>query len=283
MIEVINPGIHTTIQDSGRLNNRFEGIPTSGAMDQHAYILANHLLQHTSFTPVLEFTLKGPTLFFYAETYIVLTGAEFEVKLNNTKIPHAAPVYIPAESTLEIGHVKKGNYGYLGVLNGFSADVILDSASYHTTLNPEAKLKRGQRLMYITTQFKRIDFNSRVTPVHDKLSRTRLDVYPGPEFHTLDDFTQLSLLNQQYSIHPNSNRMAIQLGDVSDVSAKEIITSPVQPGTVQLTPSGQLIVLMRDAQTTGGYARVLQLSDYAMNSLAQCEIGKSGKATFHLI
>ncbi|MCO4822396.1 MAG: allophanate hydrolase subunit 2 family protein, partial [Flavobacteriaceae bacterium] len=52
-----------------------------------------------------------------------------------------------------------------------------------------------------------------------------------------------------------------------------IITSLVMPGTVQLTPSGKLIVLMRDCQATGGYPRVLQLSDMAINVMAQKKTG----------
>jgi allophanate hydrolase subunit 2 len=48
-----------------------------------------------------------------------------------------------------------------------------------------------------------------------------------------------------------------------------IITSAVLPGTVQLTPSGKLIILMRDCQTTGGYPRVLQLKEASINVLAQ--------------
>ncbi|PKR81934.1 allophanate hydrolase [Brumimicrobium salinarum] len=283
MIEVIDAGVHTTVQDSGRLNHRYEGVPTSGAMDQHAFILANHLLQHKDLKPVFEFTINGPTLFFYAETYIVLTGAEFEVTLNDKEITHATPIFVPAESTLKIDHVKKGNYGYLGVLEGFSAQSILDSASFHPTLNPSAKIKKGQQLLYIKTRFEPTDFNARVIPIHDKFSRTRLDVHPGPEFHYLSEEEQELILHQDYFVAANSNRMAIQLENVPKITAKEIITAPVQPGTVQLTPSGQLIILMRDAQTTGGYARILQLTDHAMNSLSQCEIGEKGEVTFYKI
>lgn len=283
MIEVLHPGVHSTIQDTGRLKYREQGVPVSGAMDQHAFILANHLLQHTELAPVIEFTISGPTLFFYAETFIVLTGAEFHVKLNGETISHASPIYVAAESTLEIGHVKKGNYGYLGILGGFSTGKVLDSSSFHPTLLPSAKLSKGMQLVYVKTQFKDVNFYARVIPIHDKFSRTKLDVYPGPEFNSLKTKDQEKLLQQKYFVTSNSNRMAIQLGDSPKISAPEIITAPVQPGTVQLTPSGQMLVLMRDAQTTGGYARILQLTDYAMNSLAQCEIGERYFATLRLI
>lgn len=280
MIEVIEPGTHTTIQDEGRLKHREQGVAVSGAMDQHAFILANHLLQHKETKSVFELTINGPTLYFYAETFIVLTGAEFEVKLNGEDVSHATPIYVPAESTLEIGHVKSGNYGYLGVLGGFSVKRILESSSFHSSLLPRAKLTKGMQFVYVKTKFKDTNFNARVIPIHDKFSRTRLDVYPGPEFDLLNQEEQELLLHQEYYVAPNSNRMAVELGNVPEVSASEIITAPVQPGTVQLTPAGQLIILMRDAQTTGGYARILQLTDHAMNSLAQCAVGKKDEVTF---
>ena len=283
MIEVLNPGTHSTIQDKGRLKFREQGVPVGGAMDLHALILANHLLQHTEIAPVIEFAINGPTLYFYSETYIVLTGAEFHCKLNGKVISHATPIYSPADSTLEIGHVFKGNYGYLCVLGGFSTEKTLESASFHPTLLPNAKLKKEMKLVYIKTHFNTVNFYARVIPVHDKFCRTKMDVYPGPEFNLLSEEQQSKLLNQKYFVKSSSNRMAVIMGNTSGINAPEIITAPVQPGTVQLTPSGDLIVLMRDAHTTGGYSRVLQLTDYAMNSLSQCEIGESYEASFHLI
>ena len=75
------------------------------------------------------------------------------------------------------------------------------------------------------------------------------------------------------TVSSESNRMAYILKGWEGFSAQEIITAPVRPGTVQLTPSGQCLVLMRDAQTTGGYPRILQLSEKAINMLAQKQTG----------
>ncbi|WP_107039514.1 5-oxoprolinase subunit C family protein [Brumimicrobium mesophilum] len=283
MIKVIQPGTHSTIQDGGRINFRNQGVPIGGAMDHHAYFLVNHLLQNEEFAPVIEFAINGPSLYFYGQTFIALSGAEFHVKLNGKKISQNTPIHVPAESTLEIGHVFKGNFGYIAVLGGFKIEKVLNSSSFNPFLLPSAKLTKGMQLAYVKTKFKNTEFNSRVTPVHDKFCRTKMDVYPGPDFNLLSLEQKEKLINQKYYVAPNSNRMAVKLGNVPEISAPEIITAPVQPGTVQLTPSGELIILMRDAQTTGGYARVLQLTDHAMNSLSQCEIGEKYEATFHLI
>jgi allophanate hydrolase subunit 2 len=96
-----------------------------------------------------------------------------------------------------------------------------------------------------------------------------LDAWPGPEWESLPESMRAALLATTFTIHPDSNRMAVLLDHDSGLTAPEILTGPVEPGTIQLTPSGRTIVLMRDAQTTGGYARILQLGERAISALAQ--------------
>ena len=96
-----------------------------------------------------------------------------------------------------------------------------------------------------------------------------MDVYKGPEFDMLTIEQQELLLDLDFTIAKENSRMAYQLVVTVNNSLKPIITSLVLPGTVQLTPSGKLIILMRDCQTTGGYPRVLQLSENAINRLSQ--------------
>ncbi|MFT5908365.1 MAG: allophanate hydrolase subunit 2, partial [Saprospiraceae bacterium] len=96
-----------------------------------------------------------------------------------------------------------------------------------------------------------------------------IDVFKGPEYEILDDKTKENLINNNFKVHQNSNRMAIQIDGLGEVKFDDILTVPVQPGTVQITPSGKLLILMRDAQTTGGYPRVFQLTNDAVNKLAQ--------------
>jgi allophanate hydrolase subunit 2 len=83
-----------------------------------------------------------------------------------------------------------------------------------------------------------------------------------------------------FKISNNYNRMAIQLSDLLVNNLKPIITSIVMPGTVQLTPAGSLIILMKDCQTTGGYPRILQIEEKSINSLAQLK--KDSELSFSL-
>ena len=94
-------------------------------------------------------------------------------------------------------------------------------------------------------------------------------MFKGSEYDTLNEKQKTILLKTEYEVSKYNNRMAYQLLPQIKNSIKGIITAPVLPGTVQLTPAGHLIVLMRDCQTTGGYPRILQLSQDAINSLSQ--------------
>jgi len=98
---------------------------------------------------------------------------------------------------------------------------------------------------------------------------------PGPEHHLLSAGQKEILKNTSFKILPNATRMAYPLFPKMDTlkHKRSLITSPVIPGVVQLTPNGQLIVLMRDAQTTGGYPRVLVLTEKGINQLAQMRAG----------
>lgn len=271
MIEVRKPGLHTSIQDEGRYFYRSKGIPISGAMDQEAFRFANFLLKNDLNTPVIEFTQVGPTLYFHARTSAVITGARFDVKLNGKKVAFSTPFEIPADSVLQIGSVKEGNYGYLSIKGGFHAHDVLGSASYCPSVNDAALCNKGNTFVYVRSRQNHAEKFVNVITLN-RIKENTIDVYPGPEFDELNS-DQKRLLTKPFFVSRNSSRMAIQLEHNVDLKASDILTAPVQPGTVQLTPGGDLIVLMRDAQTTGGYARILQLSQSAINKLSQCKPG----------
>lgn len=273
MIEVLKAGLNTSFQDQGRLFHRDKGVPVSGAMDLYAMKLANRLVDNNENEAVIECTLMGPELFFNEECYISITGAEFSIKLNNKLISSGARVYIPPKSTLKMGNAKNGIYGYIAIEGGYAINSVLGSFSHYPTIAPELKLTKGQKINYQTSSEKLKNY-SRVAPIQQHFSSDKIDVLKGPEFSKLNVDLQKQLFNTSYTIGQTSNRMSTQLEHSKPFSASEIITCPVQPGTVQLTPDGKLMCLMRDAQTTGGYARIFQLTAHAIQVLAQKRAGE---------
>lgn len=272
MIEIKNPGLHTTIQDEGRSGFRSKGVPTSGAMDLWSYRSANHLLNNNAGKAALEFTQIGPTLYFHERSTVVLTGGQYDAKLNGKQVPYAKPFSVNAKSELKVGKLLFGNYGYLTVKGGFHAPKLLGSASYCPNVNDEAKCEKGTKLVFVRPEkeYKNKHAKAVLRPIgKDK----RIHIDKGPEFQMLSAKNQKKICTEPFTVGINSSRMAIQLDHTIDFSVPDILTTPVQPGTVQLTPNGDLIVLMRDAQTTGGYARVMQLKKDAINYLAQTKPG----------
>lgn len=272
MIEVIKPGLRSSLQDEGRFGYRDQGVPLSGAMDRYSFHLANHLLGNPEGTAVIEVMLQGPELLFEKSTYIAITGAVFEASLNGNKAPHLTRIFVPAGSVLKFTPPKSGVFGYIAIQDGIKINSILNSLSFYPNISNKCLLKKGQHLE-IEQHAQKGKSNARVVSQLDSSDET-IEVYPGPEFHLLSNENQKDLSLVTFKVGANSNRMGYEIKHSKQLHAKEIITAPVQPGTVQLTPSGKLFCLMRDAQTTGGYARVFQLTENAINKLSQKRSGE---------
>lgn len=272
MIRIESSGLQTSIQDLGRFYYRKFGVPCSGAMDVFSAQLANSLLGNAADEAVMEFAYTGPTLFFHESVTIALSGADFKVRCGKVLVPLNKPFLVPQNSVLRIGSAGKGVYGYLAIKGGFKTPKVLGSRSFYKEITEKSKFEKGDVLeINLPTQ----QISSKASIKFEPLTSTqRISVFPGPEFENLDKKVQKKIFNENFTINSQSNRMAVLLDYKMPFSASEIITSPVLPGTVQLTPSGKMIALMRDAQTTGGYARILQLSEKAINHLAQKRAGE---------
>jgi biotin-dependent carboxylase-like uncharacterized protein len=267
MIHVLKAGLWTSIQDRGRYGYRSIGVPLSGAMDLHSAHLANKLVGNPITAAILEFTAMGPELQFDKEAVIAITGATFGIFVNNEEQCINTIIHIKEGDCIKFTPPKKGWKGYLAIQGGFDSEVVLGSKSMYLGITERARIEKGAILNFSSTSqllkakdkvLKPLDFDSEF-----------IDVFKGPEYEILDDKTKENLINNNFKVHQNSNRMAIQIDGLGEVKFDDILTVPVQPGTVQITPSGKLLILMRDAQTTGGYPRVFQLTNDAVNKLAQ--------------
>ena len=267
MVNVINPGIYSTIQDLGRFGFQNYGVPISGVMDNYSAKLANNILNNDENDAVLEITIKGPTLKFQINAVICLTGADLSPKINNVPTVNFKPILIKKGDVLSFGRLNHGVRCYLAVLDGFQTPLVMKSRSMYKNVTDSFVLNKND-VLPIKKISKELDFNP-IEFNNDYFETEVIEVYKGPEFDKLSEDEQNKLLTQRFTISKNNNRMAYQLNELLENKLQPIITSLVMPGTVQLTPSGTLIILMRDCQTTGGYPRVLQLSEQGNNTLAQ--------------
>ncbi|WP_373057556.1 biotin-dependent carboxyltransferase family protein [Zunongwangia sp. H14] len=273
-IEVLQPGLYSSIQDLGRAGFQKYGIPQGGAMDIYAAKTANLVLRNKAKDAVLEITQMGPKLKFTQAAKIAISGADLSPVVGGKTVAQNTVVKINSGETLSFGRRKSGCRAYLAVQGGFKTEKIFESRSWYNGISSFSKLEKGMRLKFEVNDTEKAETFAGVKPFSGYITANHIEVYPGPEYDALTDAQKLLLEKTEYGISKDNNRMAIQLLEPLVNELDAIITGPVLPGTVQLTPSGKMIVLMKDAQTTGGYPRILQLSENGMNTIAQKVMGE---------
>lgn len=269
MVKVLQTGFFTSVQDLGRFGYQQYGVPYAGVMDERAALIANLLLGNAKNNAVLEFTMTGPKLQFLCTTKICISGGDFQPKLNSIPINNNSVIVVKEDDILSFGAKKSGFRGYIAVLGGFLTDVVMKSRSMFKNVTQHQTIQKNLLLPIKNALTIKKQSNASLAVNNVYLEEKIITAHKGPEFHKLTIQQQKKLLNTVFTVSKNNSRMAYQLTELLPNTLEPIITSVVLPGTVQLTPSGQLIILMRDCQTTGGYPRVLQLSNTAINILAQ--------------
>jgi len=269
-ILILSEGLHTSIQDLGRKGYRSYGVPISGAMDKYSAILANKLLNNDEQLPVMEITLMGPKILFEDHSLIVLTGADMSPELNGEPLKMNFVYEVKTSDVLSFGELKTGARSYLGVKGGFQTENKLKSFSYYDGITSKEKVQKGDRLRIASYDTDLQVTSSKIKVKSTHFNEIKLEATKGPEFNRLTKKHRELLFSKKFKIDPHHNRMGYQLKNkFPPIKNDGIITSTTIPGTVQLTPSGKLIIMMRDCPTTGGYPRILQLTDIAINQLAQ--------------
>ncbi|MCM8570592.1 biotin-dependent carboxyltransferase family protein [Gramella jeungdoensis] len=268
-IEVLQPGLFSSIQDLGRFGFQKYGVPQSGVMDRYAMRICNLILGNAQDTSVMEITFQGPQLKFSASTAICISGADLSASLNDSPVEQNKVINISAGDTLRFGARKAGFRAYIGILGGFRSEELMGSQSWYEGLTTDFRLKKGMKLSFGSKDLQEKDTHSHLKIDEEYLGSDIIEAYPGPEFERLSKEQQDKLFSTSFKTDKNSNRMAVQIEEDLENDLDPITTGPVVPGTVQLTPSGKLIILMKDCQTTGGYPRILQLSEKAQQVLSQ--------------
>lgn len=265
-------GLFTTIQDRGRHGWKQFGVPESGAMDQQSATLANLLVNNSPECALLEITLQGPEILFTAPAVIALTGADLSPRINQQSCPCNQAIPIRAHDVLTFGKPVRGVRAYLALKGGLQSTCVLNSYAQYPGITPTDRIRQGEEISYIPTDEHYVT-HARVQQDAGLFTAATLDVYAGPEYGILEQQLTKQLTSSPFTIGLN-NRMGFQLlNEDMPPHHFEMITSQVLPGCIQLTPSGKLMALMRDAQVTGGYPRVLQLSIRSINQLAQKQTG----------
>lgn len=281
-VKIIKPGLFTSIQDLGRIGNQDAGIPFGGAMDIEAHKIANELVDNPHDNPTLEMTQIGPELAFEGNGQIAITGAEMKVELNGRPVALYETLDIKSGDHLVFHQTTLGCRTYLAIKGDWLAEKWLNSYSVVANLmnikGVPKSLKSGNEFEVTITSF----IPQRVYPLHLRpvySSCYIIRVVTGPEFEQFKIEDIQSFFESIYLVSSDSNRMGYRLdGKIENYSpATEEISSGIVPGTVQITNSGQPIILTADAQTTGGYPRIVNVVNEDLSIVAQMKAGDEVK------
>ena len=277
MLEIIRAGMSTTLQDGGRHGLRQSGISRCGAIDSAALRIANLLVGNAADSAVLEITLGQCAFVFHRDGWFALAGADCAATLDGQPVWSGWRWPVRAGQRLTLALPKRGMRSYLAVAGGF--DVPCMMGSYSTDLKAGfggfegRSLQEGDRLpLRPTTR----EFRQR-RGVRQLQWGNRVRALPGPEYHEFSAAAHESFWRAPWKLSPQSNRMGYRMqGQMLErTESREMFSHGLLPGVVQVPHNGQPIVLMNDAQTTGGYPRIACVIEADMYNLAQIRLGET--------
>ncbi|MFC1798258.1 biotin-dependent carboxyltransferase family protein [Thermodesulfobacteriota bacterium] len=278
MIEVINPGVLSTIQDFGRYGYRYYGVPISGAMDWYALRVANILVGNPENTAGIEATLCGLKIRACEEVQVAITGGDLSPCTREEPVPLWKPFWLKKNEIVSFPRRKSGFRAYLAVRGGIDVPMIMKSSSTMLKagfggtggkLKPGDILKTGNSL-----NLKRIKF--RPLPkenVPEYKTNIHLSVLAGPQSDCFTTEQIKIFLNSEYEIESQSDRQGYRLNgsEIKHVEGHDLITEAVWPGAIQIAGNGLPIILLADAQVTGGYPKIASVISADLDKLGQAK------------
>ncbi|MBB4081034.1 allophanate hydrolase subunit 2 [Lewinella aquimaris] len=256
----IGSGAGAYLVDAGRPGYRDRGISSGGAADPVSAATVNRLLDQPATHCCLETTLNGGRWLVEGRGQLAVAGADMNWRLNGTPVDHCQVIYLDGCYLLTGGFAHRGCRGYVGLGGHWNLPRILGSVE--AGLPGVARIGSGFSVEIsdrAETPFRNDwPFEGSATP-----GRVELRVCTGPEWSLLNARERQWLERTKFTVSSASNRQGIRLCSPTPfpLALPSLISSPVLPGTVQLTPEGP-ILLGPDAQTVGGYPRVLLAGEF---------------------
>ncbi|OOF59018.1 biotin-dependent carboxyltransferase family protein [Rodentibacter myodis] len=278
MIEILAIQARATVQDLGRFGYRHLGISHSGAMDKLALQAGNLLLGNDPNCAAIEIALSSVRVKFLKSMAFCVTGAFYEMNLDDKPIYAYCRYYAEAGQILTLHRAKIGMYGYLCVQGGIDVPLELGSAAtdIRATLGGVAGryLQQGDGLKTYSDSRKLCELAVAPIPLKDTIYAV-----PSSEYDDFKRKSQYHWWQGKWTLQSNSDRMGYRFqGDPLELMKPlEMLSHAIQFGTVQVPPNGQPIILMADAQTTGGYPKIANIIDADLGRLAQIRLGSTVK------
>jgi antagonist of KipI len=250
-MKLIKKGLLDTWQGLPIYGLQHEGIPPGGAMDTFSLQIANALVGNDVYDKALEMHFPAGVYQFETSTLIAICGANFTACVDNVEVPMNQPIKVPPGAILSCKKPVSGQRIYVATRE-LKDEQVSRLKILPWSMNPE-----------------------------NVFTDEPIRILCGREWEQIKACSQQLVLSKSFAISPTSNRMGYQLMQepLKTLAKENLLSSAVTAGTIQLLPSGQLVVLMAGHQTTGGYPRLAHVISADLPRLAQKGPGDSLRFT----
>ena len=273
-IQVLAPGMLTTVQDLGREGFGPMGVSPSGAADPVSLRIGNRLVGNAENAAALEMTLLGGTFSFPEGAVVALAGSDFGAAVDGASVEMWSSFDVRPGQTLRLGGTKTGARCYLCVQGGIAVDLFLGSASTHLLSGlgglEGRSLHKGDTLKIGAAKSTPRKKTVSASALEKLAPRKVLRVTPGPQSDWFDKTAHRTFYAETYRVGEQSNRMGLRLeGAAIPTPLSEMLSEGVALGAVQITAGGAPIILFVEQQTTGGYPKIANVISADFHSLGQ--------------
>ncbi|MDR7419810.1 MAG: 5-oxoprolinase subunit PxpB [Armatimonadota bacterium] len=276
VLEVLDPGLLTTVQDLGREGWRRYGVPSSGALDRRACAAANRAVGNPSGAAVLECAFPGPRLRALAEADVAVAGADFVPRHNGRPVDLEDPVHLRPGDVMDFATPRRGQWAYVAVAGGIDAPLIFGSRATYARGGLGGLAGRRVRAGDVLGR-------GEGRPGPRMVRREGLAdhspqpfrVVLGPQTAAFSTEAQAAWLLRSFAVTARRDRSGMRLhGPVlAHRGGAEILSDGLLPGAVQVPAEGQPIIILADGPTTGGYAKIASVISADLDRLAQTPSG----------
>lgn len=262
--KVLSPGLHTTVQDLGRIGYQALGVPVSGALDPLAFRLANALVGNAEGAAALETLLSGPSFEIIADRVrVALAGAGVGLVVDRgaRRVPAWHSATLSRGETFEIALGRRSASAYLAVEGGIAVPLVLGSAATYVRAGLggfHGRALQSGDIVPITLDRAAERAEQHLPSPPPASIDQPVRVVLGPQQDLFTDDAVTALLEAEFRISKHADRMGMRLDgpQLGHRSGWDIVSDAIATGAIQVPGSGQPIVLLADHQTTGGYPKI---------------------------
>jgi UPF0271 protein len=263
-LEILRPGINSSIQDKGRNHLYHIGITISGAMDQRIFALSNALVSNDLNEGVIEFAYQGPLLKLKngSINFVITGNVIFNILRKNSVIEEGKcfqNYLLEHEDQIDIITAKNSVFGYLAVEGGFQINKVWDSYSVNTKAkvgpNNGEKFSSSEKIYIKKSKVKNF-INKKIN--YEKSLDKNIKIIKGTNFDYFSEEAKNKFFKEEFLVTNLSDRMGMRLEGpkLNNIVNTNIKSEGLVKGVVQVPADGNPIILFSDHGSIGGYPKI---------------------------